>query len=636
MPGTIVEEESDGPWWEAQKIVADRVRSDGQKEYRVRWVGCTIRQDTWETEDNLADSLYDEYHDQLSATASKRKSKSTKRSTKKQKVGINRALWTVPDGDSNSNATSLLSLGNLTINTLCSTSNPPLSFNSYYFGRRIVTIEAPLNRSGIVPPKQAIFGGYTLQLLSSRIPNDSKTGKHRFVGNQRIIRFTYVATKGPGLSEISLEDKLLSIADFKSLSPHKAKARLELLDSGTNSDGQLITKLSRKDFKIIKDEGHLGCGFIPNTVLEAIGCKPNVCIQVRVVSPQLGIFKGVLCPKRDSTTQQIELPRSMQKVRPSKLRPRGNFVCLIVKTTFPTTKNIQLGRQLDSNSKPCLSAFTKRDRGPGEMIERLLLSHGVAQSTIRSYVKRCNKRGTLAGLKHAYLLGVKDPTGQLPKGSVFVRGIGDALDGNHIFITRSPCVEHSDGRLVPVVTKKPSRMSKGDWKWLSTEIPFGIVIFGAPQGNMAPLPELIAGGDLDGDTYFVCWDNTILQNVESAPMLPDSESECRIVQNTKAKHNKEGWLSASQDVMLNIDWHFNVKQLNGKLWALSKKAADNSSLFMKDDVAVQMAQAYKLSLDLSKQGGSLFVPECVRNAIPKSLHGALAPPDETATKKSNK
>ena len=160
----------------------------------------------------------------------------------------------------------------------------------------------------------------------------------------------------------------------------------------------------------------------------------------------------------------------MQKVGPSKVRPRKVWVALIVKNTFPTAKNIQLGRQLLDSSVPIpvSSLFNRRDRRPGEMIERLWRSMGVSQSSIRSYLKRCNKETSLAGLKHAYLLGVKDPFGKLPKDTVFIPGIGSALSGNDVFLTRSPCIEPSDGRLVPVTTKRPSRLSANDWKWLNS------------------------------------------------------------------------------------------------------------------------------------------------------------------------
>ena len=140
---------------------------------------------------------------------------------------------------------------------------------------------------------------------------------------------------------------------------------------------------------------------------------------------------------------------------------------------------------------------------------------------------------------------------------------------------------------------------------------------------MPPLPELIAGGDLDGDMYLVCWDDAILKNMKMTPTSPNSE--CKLVQSSSSPEKADNWLSAAQNVMLDVEWHVNVKSLSGKLWGASKRAADNNdSQFLKDKGAVQLAQAFKLSLDLGKTGGLLCVPESVRSVIPKSLHSTLS------------
>jgi hypothetical protein len=632
LAGTVVEEDPNGTWWQAERIVADRVR-DGIEEYRVRWVGCTGRQDTWVREEDLADSLYNEYAEQCKAQsekASKKRRNETNKQTKKgppkkkpkvvdRPIPTIRHAWTVPDGNR-----ALLTFGTLSIDALCNRKNNEVSFASYYFGKRLKAVEVPLKRGSAAPQPVVNFGGYTFNLLSSRIPEENRNKDH-FQGDQKCIRFFYVATSGPGLEVLDLEAELRSIANFEDLpSPHKAKSRLELLQSATTED--LITNLSLTKFKVVKENFHLGCGFIPTTMLEAIGYEPDICIQVRVISPKLGIFKGVLCPKLG--IKHIELPTSMRKVQRSKVRSPKEWVVLIVKRTFPSKNNIQLGRQLlgsSSASKPALSSF-KRNRGPGEMFERLWRSMGVSQSSIQSYVKRCNKRASIAGLKHTYLLGVKDPFDKLPKGKIFIPGIGSAISGNSVFVTRSPCIEPSDGRLIPVTKKKPSGMSANDWEWLNS-LPFGIVIFASPKDDKKPLPELIAGGDLDGDTYLVCWDYTILSSMKMTPTPIPESKKCKLVENPSSPTVAGNWLSAAQNVMLDVEWSFNVKLLRGKLYGEAKRAADkNESQFLKDKDAVQFAQAYNLSLDLGKHGGLLCVPEKVRSKIPKTLHSMLSSP----------
>ena len=45
-----------------------------------------------------------------------------------------------------------------------------------------------------------------------------------------------------------------------------------------------------------------------------------------------------------------------------------------------------------------------------------------------------------------------------------------------VFVTRSPCVRATDGRLVPVVTRKPAGMSEAAWASLRGR-PFGEIVF---------------------------------------------------------------------------------------------------------------------------------------------------------------
>ena len=139
---------------------------------------------------------------------------------------------------------------------------------------------------------------------------------------------------------------------------------------------------------------------------------------------------------------------------------------------------------------------------------------------------------------------------------------------------------------------------------------------------------MIAAGDLDGDSYFVCWDDAILNSIkENAVRSANPKVKSKLAQDCRTLPEGD-WLSMAQDVMVDIEWFVSVNQLKGKLWGAAKQQAHSSSHFMNDHLAIQLARAYKLSLDLSKQGGQLDVPEEVRKKLPKSLHAALSPTSE--------
>jgi hypothetical protein len=81
-----------------------------------------------------------------------------------------------------------------------------------------------------------------------------------------------------------------------------------------------------------------------------------------------------------------------------------------------------------------------------------------------------------------------------------------------------------DGRMCPHVTTKPDTMSNDDWDGLMKR-PFGLIIFATPNGGTIPLPEIGADGDLNGDLFFICWNDEILQSLNDVP-IEETIIEC--------------------------------------------------------------------------------------------------------------
>ena len=75
---------------------------------------------------------------------------------------------------------------------------------------------------------------------------------------------------------------------------------------------------------------------------------------------------------------------------------------------------------------------------------------------------------------HTACVGVIDPTGNLPRGRVFVPGLTKDSCGNSdkIIITRWPCTEVQDIQLLAPVLTKPAEMTIKEWRFLNS-LPFG-------------------------------------------------------------------------------------------------------------------------------------------------------------------
>jgi hypothetical protein len=264
---------------------------------------------------------------------------------------------------------------------------------------------------------------------------------------------------------------------------------------------------------------------------------------------------------------------------------------------------------------------------------------------MKDYVR--NSRD-VACLKHTYLMGVCDPTGMLPEGTVFIPGYcTEEINGKKervlfsqhikiIFVTRSPCKEPSDAKLLPLCGTKPTDMPDHVWDWLCNK-PFGTIMFSRPKDRMnaAPLPALVGEGDLDGDYYFVLFEKGLIKSLEKTFDGPRMRQEVKIQENdlrAQQVNSKEGppfkediskdgdWFAAAQTKMLDIEYQKNVGAVIGNMWNLSSKIAEESDEGIWDRDARACAKASKSAIDTLKHGLGVDLPSRLKLQVKESLH----------------
>ena len=136
----------------------------------------------------------------------------------------------------------------------------------------------------------------------------AKVGKKNFKSH-------YLAVSGPGLETMKVKDFLSRIGDFESKvyekGAHKAIARAKLLVSPCSRPpggkmvyakdddfGQPVFRMRRLNKSLvsaIEDNGHLGCGFIPRSLLvEVLGnsqhLKKASIVSMRMFAIQIRMF----------------------------------------------------------------------------------------------------------------------------------------------------------------------------------------------------------------------------------------------------------------------------------------------------------------------------------------------------------
>jgi RNA dependent RNA polymerase len=323
--------------------------------------------------------------------------------------------------------------------------------------------------------------------------------------------------------------------------------------------------------------------------------------------------------KRITSGPPIQLDPSQLIVPPS---PTGSsdsraFLLITSNGVQPSKNNYYVGRLLDPEAKPP-STKSFKIKPMSEMITRLWSGLGVPDDVCQDYVKKSVRH---CHLNHAWVTGVADPTGSIPAGHVFVTGMkGQAALVESIFVTRSPCTKPEDGRVLPQLVQRPNGMSTQDWDWLKN-LNFGVIMFAAPVKGMRPLPERIAQGDLDGDLYFVCWNEAILGSLQ-APPITDLPLEEESSFNTREP--SDDWFEEAQQLMVDAVAVKEIGALYGKLYTLFTKTADKSKDKIADPDAIAYANAYNQALEFGKHGNKIILPRHLHSEVPMRLRTYLA------------
>lgn len=470
--------------------------------------------------------------------------------------------------------------------------------------------------------------GSTFELVSAKVYDDPESYS-RF-RKPKVMRLMYAQTRGPGLEEFSVADYLLRLGDFSRLSPRKVVARLELLQSPAKRSA--VFGVQNNEIELIRDRGaNQGCGFASDEMMDYICYEAGigktkeklssiVALQVRIVAPTFGIFKGMLMRKHMPNTRRILLPDSMRKVLASSHANPVPAVAILINKNgeFPATgsANHYIGRRLDDDLKrpPEPSFSTKIEKSISLMVTRLWTSMGVPREVCADYKKRSTKT---SDRNHAWVVGVADPTGKLPPDTVYVTGMKNTRPTS-VFITRSPCVHHDDGRVLSNVTDKPNEMTDTEWKFLEA-LSFSVVIFSNPREGCKSIPERIAAGDLDGDLYLICWDGKVLSSMNAVAELADEPMKHD--SSLKVRGPDPKWFIKAQKFMVDAALYNTVNQLISQLYKLGEKSSEEKGFDHGDTVA--FFAAYKNALDLRKHGNKIELPSCLHEKISEKFRHFL-------------
>ncbi|KAL7543918.1 hypothetical protein ACHAXR_013297 [Thalassiosira sp. AJA248-18] len=494
-----------------------------------------------------------------------------------------------------------------------------------FFGDRTYQVKIKINAT---PPEKSFWhDGRRLELVAGKLPRE-KTGKF----NVKEMKLTYIASEGTNLPKIDIQAQLGRLALFSSLTQVKVGARLAHLQAEAGN----IFFTSASNIEFIEEHGNEGCGFYPRDFFRGSGPRKRYdSIQVRIIGPKIGLAKGMLLVK--DGIDKIQLSKESMIKAPPSVTSDESWVAIVIKNGFPTDGNVQLNKYFDPHLDPCDSWKNNKQKELSKMHKRMLIGYGINIKDVDSYVTSSTNH---VNLRHAHLKGLADPTLKLPEDKVFISGYTSNQSNERVifgscfkqvYVSRSPAVAPEDAKILSVVGEKTDDMSEDDWDQLCS-YDWGTIVFGAPRtSSSVPLPNIIADGDLDGDDYFVCWDQQMLSQLlypKDALTTKSRKILLELKLPKKAAHGvdkttsfiekgRADWLSLAQDRILDFQTQNAEARLTGKLYTLCIKASKRSGgkFDIFDEDAMAYARAYKDSLDIHKHGGSIVLPQRLHASI---------------------
>ncbi|KAL1793219.1 hypothetical protein ACET3X_008201 [Alternaria dauci] len=361
--------------------------------------------------------------------------------------------------------------------------------------------------------------------------------------------FMYAASKG------DISAKIQAMGDFSKLkSVGKIAKRIGLLFSSADMALHLPSERC-EDIQDVKRNDYTftdGCGLVSLQLARQLAQRRNIIHRNKRYLPSVFQiryrgYKGVLT--LDPTLQgkiQAQFRESMRKFKdasdlsfavvdyskPYALGSLNDEVVVLLHTLGISTKMLLEKQQqhlsfLNNVSKgdprAAFQYLSYSDRI--DVAEKLLLEgigsvHSILRGLVRQeYKKMLNKqdeqRCRILIRKSRLLFGVCDPTskngqlGMLREGECFLRitndgnGLGQTIINTEVMVTRNPCLHPGD-------LQKFKAVDVPDFSHLVDCIVF------STQGSR-PSADLMSGGDLDGDKFFVTWDPDVIPRTMAQP-----------------------------------------------------------------------------------------------------------------------
>lgn len=210
--------------------------------------------------------------------------------------------------------------------------------------------------------------------------------------------------------------------------------------------------------------------------------------------------------------------------------------------------------------------------------------------------KELKKRTRIFIDEGAYVIGIMDEFGILDYGEAFLRIKNEKLDlilDKKCVVTKCPCLHPGDIRLLSFKKYDPKNPLQTKIYQIFEEYE-NVLIF--PSKGKRPHPNEIAGSDLDGDQYFVFYDQDLCRNLKLEEPMDYSD-------NTKSLEKQ----SISRQDVIEFFANYSINSNLGLIADAHMAQADARGA--KDPICIGLAKKFALAVDAPKTGAKVSLDE---------------------------
>ena len=211
---------------------------------------------------------------------------------------------------------------------------------------------------------------------------------------------------------------------------------------------------------------------------------------------------------------------------------------------------------------------------------------------VASLLRELKNKGKIVDNKSASLIGVFDETNSLEENEVYVRIMLPNNDeitlSDEVFITKNPCLHPGDIRILKANPNCPL---------LSHLV--NVVVFSS-KGER-PVPNMIGGGDLDGDTYYVSWNEKIINSIKLRNVQPlEDPNYTEGVINSKDAPNKS--VITMEDITntyIDATKHSHVPLISNLHSAFADADLERGAF---NEKCIELSKMFSVEIDSAKHG----------------------------------